>query len=394
MRKFLCFLTAVFLIVSALAACETAEPTASSDPLPTAAEGVSPIRTGEVRQSLFPNPGAFECTDDGFYSLVEFEDGSTFLFYCDHDSDTLVKLCSRPDCSHNDQNCDAYLEGSHVIRYYDGHLYTTTYSYRGNYVITRFDLDGRNRTVVLDTADSITGYNGGFEDGIANGIAFLGFSKMEAQGTVSGTQYYYKLDGSMKQPEEAPQRAFRCSEGDKLFFTASDFEGYPPRLVTWAPGGEEEYLTTIAIDDAHYCDDHCYRLIDNKFYRIDYGTLKQTLLFDTGLEGEHILRCFPDCIVIMEGSSVYDPESASLPQTLHFYSWEFEPLGEITVDYKKTIDRTMIICGETENRILLCSDISALPRYYIDKSEFGTGHITLHEFKLPSNLPRTIGQPE
>ena len=394
MRKFLCFLTAVFLIVSALAACETAEPTASSDPLPTAAEGVSPIRTGEVRQSLFPNPGAFECTDDGFYSLVEFEDGSTFLFYCDHDSDTLVKLCSRPDCPHDTADCDAYLKGCKNVSYYNGHLYSTFYTFGASFHIVCLDPDGRNRRIVLDTADSISGYDGSYEESIANGVVLLGFTKMGASGVVGGTQYYYKLNGSMKQPEEAPQRAFRCSEGDKLFFTASDFEGDPPRLVTWAPGGEEEYLTTIAIDDAHYCDDHCYRLIDNKFYRIDYGTLKQTLLFDTGLEGEHILRCFPDCIVIMEGSSVYDPESASLPQTLHFYSWEFEPLGEITVDYKKTIDRTMIICGETENRILLCSDISALPRYYIDKSEFGTGHITLHEFKLPSNLPRTIGQPE
>ena len=395
MRKILSLILIAMLLLGLLCGCRTAEPTATSDGAQASVEGVSPIRSGELRQSLFQAGRSFESTEDGFYSLVDFEDGSTILLYCDNDSDTLVRVCSRPDCPHNNEDCDAYLNGHHNITYYDGHLYTTCHPRTGGLAVMRFDLDGRNRVEVVNSSDSISGYGGTYEESIVNGVAFLGFTKMGPSGAVGGTLYYYKLDGSMKQPEEAIQRGGpRCSEGDMILFKASDFEGDQTRLVTWTPGSEEQYLVDFDSDyyRVHYCDDHCYKLIDNKFYRIDYGTLKQTLLFDTGLEGEHILRCFPDCIVIMDGSSTYDPETASQPQTLRFYDWSFNSLGEITVDYKKTVDWTEIICGETENRILLCSDMSYLPRYYIDKAEFGTGNITLHEFKLPANLPPAIGE--
>ena len=96
----------------------------------------------------------------------------------------------------------------------------------------------------------------------------------------------------------------------------------------------------------------------------------------------------------MDGRPDSDTETTSRPQTLQFYDWNFKSLGEIRLDYKKTIDWTVVICGETENRILLYADMSRLPRYYIDKSEFGTGNITLHEFKLPSDIPAVGEQPE
>ncbi len=129
----------------------------------------------------------------------------------------------------------------------------------------------------MNSSDSISGYGGTYEESIVNGVAFLGFTKMGPSGAVGGTLYYYKLDGSMKQPEEAIQRGGpRCSEGDMILFKASDFEGDPWRLVTWTPGSEEQYLVDFDSDYLRhiYCDEWQLSIYDNYFYCNDSGILE------------------------------------------------------------------------------------------------------------------------
>ena len=73
---------------------------------------VSGIRTGGKRDILNLTSNEFECTDDGayfttfgLYAYVDLE-GSlqtwpcSNFFYLDHGSDTVIKLCGRPDCTH------------------------------------------------------------------------------------------------------------------------------------------------------------------------------------------------------------------------------------------------------------------------------------------------------
>lgn len=131
---------------------------------------------------------------------------------------------------------------------------------------------------------------------------------------------------------------------------------------------------------------NAYILTDNKIYRKDYDTGEETLLFDTGLTGTHRMRCFPDCIVVMDGIAYDGSEPEIEQQTLRFYSWEFEPLGEITLDYAILQGRTSPICAETPDKLLLSTDHRFLPQYYIDKAELGTGNLTLHELKLPEAM--------
>ena len=66
---------------------------------------------------------------------------NSFLLYGDHGSDTLVKLCGRPDCDHTGQDCNAYFpqSGSSVC-YYDGYLYVTTIG--GGAKLYRMNPDG------------------------------------------------------------------------------------------------------------------------------------------------------------------------------------------------------------------------------------------------------------
>ena len=53
MRKILSLILIAMLLLGLLCGCRTAEPTATSDGAQASVEGVSPIRSGELRQSLF-----------------------------------------------------------------------------------------------------------------------------------------------------------------------------------------------------------------------------------------------------------------------------------------------------------------------------------------------------
>ena len=395
-RKLIALLLA-FLTLCALTACGDADINLTED-VPTHEGGISSIRTGCMQQSIASLENCFESTDTGFYLMYPVDFSYSILFYCDQASDAVVPLCSRPDCIHDNEKCDAWYEGGINVCYYNGYLYLVEQDISTgmqNFRLLRVDLDGRNRKVVMESADTIRGYSASTNVEIMNGMLFFGLRHLNEQGQEASSLFYYCLDGSMKAPELAPPLLPMASDGNTpLFYGESTENPGDIAIYTWQPGQQERYLTEEdgEYNRVYYRADYFYKLIDNKLYRIEYGTLEQTMLFDTGLEGEHILRCFPDCIVIMNGNSYLDPESASKPQTLHFYDWGFNSLGEITLDYPRANDWTMIICGETANRILLSADNSDIPRYYIDKAEFGTGNITLHEFELPVNRPLAQGE--
>lgn len=395
-RKLIALFFAFFALYI-LTACE-GKGVIPTEKAPLYEEGISSIRTGCMQQSISTYENNFECTDSGFYMLYPTESSYSVLLYCDHNSNTVVLLCSRADCAHNDEGCDAWYKGGINVCYYGGKLYIVEHDVSSgtqNFRLLRVDLDGRNRKVVMESADTIRGYSASNNVEIMNGMLLFGLSHLNEQGREASSLFYYCLDGSMKAPELAPGFLPMASDGDTpLFYGESTENPGNVAIYTWQPGQQEQYLTEAdeEYNRVYYRTDYFYKLIDNKLYRIEYGTLEQTMLFDTGLEGDHILRCFPDCIVIMNGNSYLDPESASKPQTLHFYDWGFNSLGEITLDYPRANDWTMIICGETANRILLSADNSDIPRYYIDKAEFGTSNITLHEFELPVNRPLAQGE--
>lgn len=71
--------------------------------------------------------------------------------------------------------------------------------------------------------------------------------------------------------------------------------------------------------------------------------------------------------------------------TLHFYDWDGNDLGSTKINYqfRKEILNAGLICGETPERIILTDNYDFSPRYYINKSDFGTGNIEIHAFSLP-----------
>ena len=353
---------------------------------------ISSRRAGVYREGL-PFPGRCTASETGVYLMcpVDFADGNSWpvLFYTDYGSDSLTRVCSRPDCSHDDMQCDASLSEASVISFHDGYLYSceitqrNEFDYRLSLKLIRIDPDGRNRTCIIDTQ-----YDARFDEGdfgfpmFTDGMFFFQFSWLNEKGEAQRQSYYYKLDGSMK--------AFQPVDISLLYGTDKNttfFFKHKAALEYSVWNAEEMSVTPLfTLDPETSCymaTENAFIMTDNKIYKKDYDTGEETLLFDTGLEGTHRMICFPDCIVIRNAVAYDGSEPELKQQTLRFYSWEFEPLGEITLDFALLQGTSSPICAETPDKLLICTDISGIPRYYIDKSEFGTGHITLHEFKLP-----------
>ena len=348
----------------------------------TANSPISPIRTGTHRQGIYALENGFECTSDGAYFMCMLSDGF-WLLYSEHGSDSVIKLCGRPDCQHNNSDCNAFFPTGVNICYHNGYLYT----YGGktwSEGLIRLNTDGSERILLFNVSEfkQEQGYKGLQSPEIRNGIFSFVLRKTDENGNEIAQTYYYKLDGSIKEPQKALGIANIKNDGATFCGKIGyDFESKQYIFGKWDP---ETNMTTELFRDAQtyetgYIGSNAVYYIENGIiYEYAYDTLTRTPLFDTKLKGGHQLSCFPDLIVVSD----YD-EKELTDLTLHFYNWSFQELGSVRIDYPFDSTLNGVICGETHERLILTDSHSLVPRYYINKSELGTGKITIHEYKLP-----------
>ena len=121
--------------------------------------GESPIpvrRSGLLRAGL--NTVPFDVTNEGFYYIANpvGSDTNSYILYGDNNSDTVIKLCGRADCTHDTTDCNAYVGSTcFAISYWNGYLYAVYEEYvesigNHNLILCRMNLDGSNRVVVRD----------------------------------------------------------------------------------------------------------------------------------------------------------------------------------------------------------------------------------------------------
>lgn len=100
---------------------EDVEPTATYDWM----AGESPVpnrRIGLTRVGV--NISYHTVSPKGVYFMQEAQDSKdSYIWYTDHGADQMVKLCGRPDCDHNNEDCNAYIFDGSLISYYGGYLY-------------------------------------------------------------------------------------------------------------------------------------------------------------------------------------------------------------------------------------------------------------------------------
>ena len=384
---------AMVLCLLLLAGCtsEVPETTAPSEPEYIGSSPVPNIRTGIYSQTGAGND--IEVTDSGIYVLCNAGFGRSYLLYADHGSDTFVKLCARPDCEHSNRQCNAYFESSSGL-YYDGSRLFVGEQSASVVKVYQLDPDGGNRTVVMDNADVRKGYRYSSSVTIRNGVCTFSLGKLE-NGNETETAFYYKLDGSMEQPEQAPAGySFSYDDGRNILMVGpgKHTEQFQSGRYLWEPDTNtaqwivdqpERYYGYVSVNGIYYMDGGqlCFR---------PAGTEEQEVLFDTGLDGEYELEAYPDFFVVRDTVLWWKGgrEEASLDgQTLRFYTWDFEYLGACEIDYPVDGSRIYekIITGETKDRLYLAAYERGVPQYYIDKSDFG-GEIKIHPLELPEDI--------
>lgn len=342
---------------------------------------VSPERTGEYRNAIDQLQNGFEVTETGCYWMC---DG--ILLYSDHGSDEVVRLCGRPDCTHTGYSCNAHFYSGMNVCYYDGYLYVTRSS-----ELLKLNLDGTERVSVLKPVELLQkGGLGMHAATVCNGIYSVGLYYLDENGQEKCDYYYTPLDGGLDTMEQMAPHGVAQTVGDKM--TVMNYEDM--MMYLWDPETNETTFLTEATGRGYYGETENWYIEDGVIYRNVYAEGTPEAVLDTGLEGGHALHCFYDCIVVSNYPS--DEQWANFEkvteQVLRFYNWEFELIGEVTLDYPGALEPYNPICGESHERIYLSDNIDSVPRYYIDKADLGTENIAIHKLNLPDDIEQMLDE--
>ena len=85
-------------------------------------------------------------TDEGFYV---YDDSTLVLSFVDKKSCKIVLLCSKPDCFHNDVDCDAFYYGFQAVFAYDKQIYVVADDMATSTIcLFRINKDESERTLI------------------------------------------------------------------------------------------------------------------------------------------------------------------------------------------------------------------------------------------------------
>ena len=408
-------MTAIFMLLALLlAGCRQNQPPETPrpmDPEPTAVYDwtaeTSPIplkRIGVLRAGL-NNTQSLAVSPTGVYYLYEIMQiyGQTplgpVILYADNGSDTFIRLCGRPDCTHTTEDCNAYVKGGKCICYYGGYLYVVSEDMEWSGSVNdnleniakliRMDPDGTNRMEIFDfqkfAKDSGCDYASC--NLITDGYCLLHTYKWEASptGGVTGkaqAAYYYKLDGSMEQPEKVDAKGlimYNCGDVILTYHSESKNGGQYGSYWDWDPETDSlNYLTDHPGEPGWFGETEAYYFKDGAVRHLTYATGQEEVVIQTDLQGDYYACCFPDCIVVVS-NSVKDVSD----KKLYIYNWDFRLVDTVEVEFTGKMLVDQVVIGETAERILLSkSALYPVPTHYIEKSELGTGNVTVHEFDL------------
>ena len=380
------------------------------------AERISSFRWGLSR--------VFVQSETGIYCVRQEEHNGAaerFILYCDMNSDTFMKICGRPDCTHCDHTCNAWLPGGSMgLSYYNGHLYfmdpapelsdmETDHSSaipaeRRAYTLYQMDRNGENRKAVAalfdkDELASITGHSGEL---YSNGYLHVTIHYKEEGSEPVSVQKFTSLEtGEYLQEvrmQEMPEGDFQIFAGTAdgsilLLYSGSgetgEGEGSYNTLYRWDPETNvSAFMARVPSSFMSYFgEEYAYDIRDGIIYRWSYQKEQEEAVFDTGFAQGTALRVFPDCYVVTDYLSA--PSDTENIVTARFYDTNYVYQGSCCIPCQAGPYTRNVFFGETEDRILFCDDYLIqgsfwqAPAYYIEKSDFGTGQITLHEYHFP-----------
>lgn len=389
----------IFVILSLLLTGCQQNPAVPDETEPTAVydwtAGESPVssrRIGTTRKGVNFEPHAVSPTGIYFVRQETFDDGeylhhldASYILYADHGSSSLHKLCGRTDCTHDNEDCNAYLYRASDLSYYQGNLFAVTGEGPDTEEckLIRMSPDGSRHIAVFDFLEFAKEHGAAYTyiDMMVDGYCeFHLYTLMEeADGSLTGEwmkTYIYMLDGTMKEPyplEAVGDPIYQC--GDLIL----GLSGGPVEFKCWnmdLENGTSEYLTEFPENAVWFTEQDVYYLRDGVILRRNYGTNEEVVMVDAELEETYACFAFPDCLVMASWDS-----GEGADRNLYFYNWAFELVDTVEIDYPLSCSAQYAVIAETVDRVILTDGNSeGQSLYYIDKSELGTGNVEIYEF--------------
>lgn len=367
---------------------------------------VSPQRMGLKRMGT--NNTDYAIAPNGVYYIYK-PMGQTegislsYILYSDHGSDTVIKLCGRADCDHNNPDCNACIAEGNNIYYHEGHLYVvsgeggTMEGFEGTGCsLIRMDMDGGNHVTILDLDQFAQdlGYDYAQCDMMDSGECLFGVYEWvevpagpnEQAFTSEQVKFYrYALDGSMSEPkpiEAVSGLLYHCGDVFLTLMNGTQNGGYGKYDFSLANWDMETDTLTYLSDHpgiaGFYGMEYGYYFRDGAVIRLNYETREEERIIETGLEGDYFGMYFPDCIVIAS-----EEMDAGADNQIYIYNWAYELVDTVKLPFSG-IPYDQSLVAETAERLIFSNDLfSRVPMYYIEKSELGTGKAKVYSFKLP-----------
>lgn len=388
------------------AAADATEPTAVYDwmagesPVTPQRMGLKRMGTNNTDYAIAPNGVYF------MYDLQRMEDYSfhpTFVLYSDYGSDTVIKLCGRADCDHNNADCNAFIDEGNNIYYHEGYIYAisgmggTMEGYEGTRcTLIRMDMDGSNRVTILDLDQFAQdlGYDFAECDMIDSGECLFGVYEWieEESGPNQKSytpnwieSYRYALDGSMEEPMPIKSEGgplYHCGDVFLTLMSGTQEGGYNGHDYSYWDWDMETDTITYLTDHpgiaGFYGKEYGYYFRDGAVIRLNYRTREEERIIETRLEGKYFAMFFPDCIVVASKEM-----GAGADNQIYIYNWAYELVDTIKLPFSG-IAYDQSLFAETAERLIFTNDWTyRAPKYYIEKSELGTGKAKVHTYKLP-----------
>ena len=173
--------------------------------------------------------GQFLESRDSYYMIYLSAPGGYGIYTLDKENPTAwLPLCGRPDCPHNDQDCNCKISNPSAMGLYQDHLYFLG-SQNGNTQLWRMELDGSNHELVKELFPYST------EEVPSLPLFHKGYVLYEVQHMENGQIAGCELRCFSLDPDEKEYQVIRKEEGE------ASFGCYPWEdrvfIYTRSPGG-------------------------------------------------------------------------------------------------------------------------------------------------------------
>ena len=332
-------------------------------------------------------------TDEAFFYVWEKDtedDTVNLIYFCPRGGTVFYPLCSKPNCRHNDSNCNAFCGTE--IGFYNGSIYTTDFIMHEGLRVIKMNPDGTNHQIVATVDPSGGTGSMCFSCTFHHGKLFV-FSEPVEWKMLDEQKYRLIVvnleDGSQTDLAtayfdtiEACPYAFFYSK-DKLYSemysleeasTLTEIDSLTGETRSMAIEGTSSFYAT-STTLYYYADDFSVygeyagsEANESKpgfrEYDLTSGAIK-----DCGLPIEDIQNASYDEDYIYATSTYRNNGSDS---TLYLLSRAYEPVDQIE------LTDGLGIAAVTSDRIYLYDFVHDTPiSYYIDKTQIGSHNLTL-----------------